>query len=513
MFEDASPDAPCLRHYLSELLLHGVLFRPATNDELDRLARFAAPVLAEETPRGDAAARVRSITRITTAAWMTTGALFRGELGEPGPDPGRVALTAWELGQQLAYAVGARAPGAMPTFVYPDYSAPSDGHLADVAKAAADGTIKDDAIAQGLFVKNAGGTDPKRFDLVQDWGLERRTRRGEYWLADGVSGFFREWLGYAKVTEVFKERPEALSRFDDGELSGYRSQLTAYQNAIDGYYGYEPMLVQQLDDAIARVVTADKDVFKNLLSTRLFYAAAPSEYVKDAPQIYNIDRPIADDRAARWVTMPTSERAGVLTHPAWLAAHGGNFEDDPSIVHRGKWIRESLLCGYVPPLGAVRARAVVGPHAPNKSARMRVDDATGKSECQGCHQLMNPLGYPFEIYNHAGYVRVKDHAADGGFAAPDGSSVLSGMPDPALDGPVRDAVELAEKLAASNYTKRCFLRQTFRHFMGRDENITDACTLTRMEQAYDGNGGSFMKTVGALIASDTWKTRSTGGGR
>jgi hypothetical protein len=68
-------------------------------------------------------------------------------------------------------------------------------------------------------------------------------------------------------------------------------------------------------------------------------------------------------------------------------------------------------------------------------------------------------------------------------------------------------VELSEKLAGSRYVKQCFVRQAFRYFMGRPENRTDACTLTRMEQAYDAGGGSFLSMVSALMTSDTWKTR------
>ena len=75
----------------------------------------------------------------------------------------------------------------------------------------------------------------------------------------------------------------------------------------------------------------------------------------------------------------------------------------------------------------------------------------------------------------------------------------------------RDAVELTEKLAASAYVKRCFVRHAFRYYMGRDENRSDACTLVGMEQAYDSSGGSFFKMIGALITSDTWKSRRVPG--
>jgi hypothetical protein len=516
MYQQFRPNAACVRHYLSEFLEHGVYFRPARTDELDRLQAFTNAVLMQEvTPDGglDEDTRTHSITRISNAAWLTAGAMFREEFGDTSLDAGRVALTDWQLAQQLAYAVGKRAPGATPLWVYPDYSAPEEGHLADIADAARDGGIRQNAVVDQLYRKYAGGTDATRFDLVMDWRVERRNARGEYWLSDGVQGFFREWLGYANVASIFKERPEATSAFDDGGTSPYRPQLSSYGNLMDGYYGYESILTQQLDDVVARVVVNDQDVLRNLLTTRQYFLPAnvnggsSASAIQWTGQIYGTEVVINQTNLERWRMMPMSERAGVLTHPAWLGAHGGNFEDDPSIVHRGKWVRENLLCGWVPPLSSVRVQAMVGPHAANKNARARLDEATASQQCQGCHSLMNPLGYPFELYNHAGYLRTSDHAPDGGWMAPNGTAVLSGLPDPALNGPVRDAVELSEKLAASAWVKRCFVRQTFRYFMGRAENRTDACTLVSMEQAYDANNGSFHSMVSALLQSDTWKSR------
>ncbi|RYE89624.1 MAG: DUF1588 domain-containing protein, partial [Myxococcales bacterium] len=178
--------------------------------------------------------------------------------------------------------------------------------------------------------------------------------------------------------------------------------------------------------------------------------------------------------------------------------------DEGRVVHRGKWVRTQLLCQYVPPLSSVMVQAKVGPSAPDKTARDRVVEATEQPLCQGCHSLMNPLGFPFEMFNHAGFLRATDHGH-----APDGSSVLENMPDPALDGPVKDAVELSEKLAQSPYVERCFLRQAFRYFMGRDETEADACTLAAMEQAYDGQGGSLQAALAALFTSETFLYRAS----
>ncbi|WP_395823921.1 DUF1588 domain-containing protein [Archangium minus] len=512
MWEQAKPSTACIRNYLATLLERGVMYRPARADELDRLAAFTQSVLAQESPDGGEGARTHSLSRVVTAATLMSGALFREELGTPSGD-GRVELGEWELAQQLTYALGERAPGAVPTWRWPYTSASSKGHYGDIADAARDGGIRSPEVVGSLIDQHLGGVDPTRFDLVQDFGEAERPRRGEFWLSDGVANFFRQWLGYTEVEAIFKERPEATSAFDDGEPSGYRPQAAAWENLLSGYYGDESTLIQQMDDFVARAVVADVAVLETLLTSRQFFLAATQDTGFDGNatrytgQPYGTNAEIAANNDARWRMLPEKERAGVLTHPAWLASHGGNFEDDPSAVHRGKWVRENLLCGYVPPLSSVRVMAQVGPHAPDKNARARLEDATGKSECQGCHSLMNPLGYPFEIYNHAGYLRTRDHAPDGGWMAPNGQVTLSHLPDPALNGPVRDAVELSEKLAASGYVKRCFVRQVFRYFMGRDENRSDACTLVRMEQAYDANQGSFKALLKALMTSDTWTTR------
>ena len=115
-----------------------------------------------------------------------------------------------------------------------------------------------------------------------------------------------------------------------------------------------------------------------------------------------------------------------------------------------------------------------------------------------CHQYMNSLGYAFETYNHAGLLRVDDHGY-----APSGQTTLVNMPDPALNGDYADAVQLMGALAESQYVKRCFIRQTFRFFAGRDETRADACVLSEMEAAYDESGGSFVSLLETLASHDS----------
>ena len=65
---------------------------------------------------------------------------------------------------------------------------------------------------------------------------------------------------------------------------------------------------------------------------------------------------------------------------------------------------------------------------------------------------------------------------------------------------------VVEAFAESDHAKRCFVRQSFRFFMGRDERIEDGCTLVAMEDAFDEQG-SFIDMLGALVTSDAYLYR------
>ncbi len=514
LLNDAKPTAACVHDFVPELLGRHVLFRPPTTDEAARLEAFATSTLAAEASIAD---RPHSVAVIATAAWLTSGALFRNELGGAPDANGRSRLTDAELAQALAYAIGDRGPRTPPSR-YSDgttsvYTAPvADGSMADIAAAAEQGTIGDPTKLDALFRAHAGGVDLDRFDLAPDIGrpTERQTH-GQWWLSDKMRGFFRQWLGYEAFATVFKDQPGRTSQFD-ADKSIYSVTTTSYRQLQSPYYkdgAFEDSMIEQLDDLIARLVVEDQNVLENLLTTRQVYVNGTSQVflaLQGTQRPYGLTTSVPKTRDGRWITLPANERAGVLTHPGWLAAHGGNLDDDPSLIHRGHWIRENLLCQYVPPLSEVKVPAMVGPSAPDKTARERVQEATASATCQGCHRLMNTLGEPFEIYNHAGFLRAFDH--DG--SPPNGATTLVDMPDPALNGSVKDAVELTQKLAKSSWVKRCFIRQTFRYVVGRNETRADACSLVKMEQAYDAKG-SVMSLWSAAITSDAFLYRRAGG--
>jgi len=429
-------------------VFHEALGRQPTDEERERFKTFydKAVKTGGYVPAGKA---------LITAVLMQPEMLYRQELGDGEVDEyGRMRLSQREIAYALSYALDNEPVDA---FIH----AAQEGKLATAEQIASlvRERLKDDSI------------------------LQRKNPR--------VMQFFREYFHYPFAREVFKDQPEG------GE--------------------HEPgMLVRDLELTIHDVLRADKDVLAELLTTRKYYVK--SKYKEDKknnlrlheghhkhwsyPTAYNLPYDWKWTAERQPVKFRKDERAGVLTHPAWLAAWSGNFENHP--VQRGKWIRTHLLGGTVPdvPIG-VDARV---PEAEHKSFRQRLEMTTGKAECWRCHKKMDPLGVAFERYDHYGrYQRL-----DAGQPV-DASAKITRTGVPELDGiEVGGPTELVDKLAESPYVEQVFVRHVFRYFLGRNETLGDANTLQDAYKAYRDSGGSFRALVVSLLSSDSFLLRQVG---
>ncbi|MFT5412169.1 MAG: hypothetical protein ACI8XO_002490 [Verrucomicrobiales bacterium] len=240
---------------------------------------------------------------------------------------------------------------------------------------------------------------------------------------------------------------------------------------------------------------------------------------EDVGRLFNIDYTKWDyptDQPAK-----IANRKGMLTHPAWLIAHSLNLENDP--VRRGKWVREKLLAGTIADV-PITVDAVV-PENHHKTLRQRLEIKTGEQYCWKCHQKMDPLGLPFEVFDDFGRFRMQErieHVENLIKPAPkerglhidgrpiyktlpvDAKGILDGTGDQALDGEVSDAIDLAERLAKSAKVRQSIIRHAFRYFMGRNEILSDSKTLIDADQAYMENNGSFDAVIVSLLTSDSF---------
>lgn len=200
------------------------------------------------------------------------------------------------------------------------------------------------------------------------------------------------------------------------------------------------------------------------------------------------------------------KRAGILSHPSWLIAHSLNATTDPVI--RGKWIRERLLAGTVPDVPITVDASV--PEDPHKTLRERYS-VTEAEACWKCHEKMNPLGYAFEIFDDFGRWRDREkmeglpkEGKDYPTRPISSLGNLDGTGNPKLDGEVKDAYDLIQRLAQSRRVQQSIIRHAFRYWMGRNEFLSDSKTLIAAEQAYIQNGGSFRAMLVSLLTSDSF---------
>jgi len=387
---------------------------------------------------------------LLTAVLMQPEVLYREELGDGTVDAdGRTRLAPREIAYALSYALNNKP---VPEFL----------------QAAAAGKLATAAEVSALVRAQLADTS---------YNYEKNPR---------LLQFFREYFHYPNAEDVFKDKPEF------GDYSPAR-------------------LVADLEMTIIAILKADKKVLAELLTTRDYYVNArydtknktgklePNDARRDKYQTaFNLPPDWKWSADLQPIRFPKDERAGVLTHPAWLAAWSGNFDNHP--VQRGKWIRTHLLGGAVPdvPIG-VDARV---PELEHTTFRDRLKVATKAAECWRCHKSMDPLGLAFERYDHYGRLQRLDAGQP-----VDTSGEISRTMVPALHGQFTGPIELVEALAKSEYVEQVFVRHVFRYFMGRNETLGDANTLQDAHKAYRESDGSFNALVFSILSSDSFLLR------
>lgn len=300
---------------------------------------------------------------------------------------------------------------------------------------------------------------------------------------------------YQPYTSGADFRPGILFKTDIAYFNARGKKRIPYKEYVE----IEPTKENKLVIERAKRLVHDQNKLHHI-----FPNPAKPIYVRQSP----FDRgraPPAKNSLKAITTVDTHERLGILTHPVWLVAHSDAM--DNHAILRGRWIRERLLGDAVPDI-PITVDAML-PDEPESTLRHRMR-VTREKECWRCHQKMDPLGLPFEMYNQLGIVRDTDPRNN--FGQPvdtSGEIILSG--DPALDGPVTNPIELIKKLAASERVNQVFVRHVFRYWIGRNETINDALILRDGYKAYRDSGGSMKALLTSLLTSDAFLYRKVQG--
>jgi hypothetical protein len=307
-------------------------------------------------------------------------------------------------------------------------------------------------------------------DLLQDpMEIERQARR---MLEDErakavVWDFFRQWLDLDRLDGITKDA-DANPLYTPDLRQAYKDEARAFIE----YAAYE-------DGLLETVLTSNK-AFVN----------------DDLARVYGLEAPGTD--ALVEAQADPAERSGLMTLPGVMALL--SLPDQSSPILRGVFVREELLCQPLqpPPPDVV----VVPPDPdPNATTRERFAQHTEDPACQGCHLLIDPLGFGFERYDAIGQYRAEENGLP---VDPSGSLMFTG--ETAFDGDYEGAPELMSRFAEMDTVRDCMASHWFRYGLGRIErDDDDSCNLGYPREVFADSGGDFRELMVAM--TQTWAFR------
>ncbi len=187
------------------------------------------------------------------------------------------------------------------------------------------------------------------------------------------------------------------------------------------------------------------------------------------------------------MSLEGTPRGGLLTTAGWLATRA--HPDRPSTVLRGKWVLDNLLCTPIPPPPPEAGN--LGPIVPDiLSIREQEELARGDTFCQGCHTMMDPIGFTLHHFDSIGGFRATDEI---GFPI-DASGTIAGAH-------VGSIVDYRPLLTANPLLPRCVVIKAMTYGLGRTVGDADVPLVDALTDEFVASGHRFSSLVGALIES------------
>jgi Protein of unknown function (DUF1592)/Protein of unknown function (DUF1588)/Protein of unknown function (DUF1587)/Protein of unknown function (DUF1595)/Cellulose binding domain/Protein of unknown function (DUF1585) len=282
-----------------------------------------------------------------------------------------------------------------------------------------------------------------------------------------VRAFVFDWLGLSQVLNV----PKDMARFPE---------LTAEMRAA---------LLAEAERFVDHVMFDQKGSLSGLLSSPVTFLDAKLAKFYGLASMPDPTQP---------VMLPEQERRGILTLGATMLAHARSNDSSP--VHRGKLVRERLLCQQLPP---PPPGLVIEPPPldPNKTTRERYAAHSSVEPCLTCHRLMDPIGLTFEHFDGIGRYR----ATDNGLPIDARGEILGSQ---SSDGKFEGVTQLIDQLDGSPDVARCFSLSWLRFAYGLSESGESLCAVQRMQKELADDAGSLGAIVSVLTQSLSFYERT-----
>lgn len=286
---------------------------------------------------------------------------------------------------------------------------------------------------------------------------------------EAVKNFHRQWLHLDEIEPIILasgKDPDIYPEFYDGLPFLWRSETEAF---------------------------IDHAVFEENGNVEFLFTAPYTMMNEELAEFYGIDGPTGV--GFRRVDLDPGKYAGFMTQPGLMARFAKPDRSSP--IHRGKFVRETILCQVPPP----PPDNIPEPPSVDESQTTREQFAEHSENpaCAGCHALMDPIGFGFEHFDGIGRYRDTEWGLE-----IDAAGELQGTD---IDGAFNGAIELAQRLASSDQVKACVASQWFRFGYGRFETDEDDCSVDEIHEAFAASGYDIKELIIALTRTDAFRYR------
>ncbi len=280
---------------------------------------------------------------------------------------------------------------------------------------------------------------------------------------ESIASFHAQWLGVKDIDRTSKG-PEIYPEFDTA-LAGMMADETSR---------FVDYVVRSGDARLTTLLTATFSFVEPRLA-----------------ELYGIDTSTMGEDGR--VEFPAGTRAGLLTQASFLAMHA--HPNQGSLVKRGVVIRENVLCNALdpPPNDVDTTPPALDPDIPT---RERFDQHRDSPSCNGCHALIDPIGYGLLSYDGIG----RRMTSDGGMPIDDSGNV-AGI------GTFVGPAELAQLLADSTQVRNCVVDQWLTFAVGQPLGEADACTVDAVRHAFAASDGNVRQLLLDIVTADSFRYR------
>ncbi|MCB9666625.1 MAG: DUF1592 domain-containing protein [Myxococcales bacterium] len=282
-------------------------------------------------------------------------------------------------------------------------------------------------------------------------GIEAQARRmlDDQKAGQGVRSFHRQWLGLSGLSDLSKNA-EAFPEWNVALADDMMEETMRFSE---------------------HVVLEGEGSLDALLS-------APYSFVNGAlAPVYGLD--VTGD--FQRVDFDPAQRGGILTQASWLTRTSATAE--PSVVFRGKFVREKLFCQHMPD------------PPPDVDPDATSEERLANPVCAGCHTLMDPIGAGFGKYDAIGQFDA--------LAQNPGFTVNAGPDD--VPGSLSDVPALADALSASQGVKDCMTKQWYRYALRREEAKGDEALVQDLQATFTDSEGLIKDLIVAIAKSDAFR--------